>query len=640
MKKTFLDQTKETLADKPYLGLPLGIMATSELLREKFSDPLMQLSCTGLGGFYIYHILKTLTRADENAIVQTRGKHKILNWMVDNYNFTALGASSVIGCLWSGIDDSLSAFFQGAGYSSLAFSVAGNLLKESINTKRENSLSIRKDIIPLGLALGYCISQLEYEINKGVELTEYVALHQNKTDISSSLTPVLTMASSVALLKSTGIYIGANFFCSLIPNITKRGYYFLKDKFSSLENKVRIKEKLTIESYGTQRIYDLLDLTKLYAEEEKKRETYISILGNIEQRHEENDSSDFWLRRPRKIISSLGKNDLEGKLKKAIIDLNEKKPRAIPRFRELAKENEFYEYLLAKALLIMKDEEGYQIREKIVRERIDDQDIVTLSETTNKVILFQGGFLGGGVVGKIGEKDKLEKEMQRNERFREYLARRKDLEVPHSIGIFPFKDKWIYIMDLCLGREFYSMDFIKLLDMLLILELKEGIKYEQKDYLEKIYSRISLLDKEAADLFVAGLRDKIVYLNEIPHVLDLDAHVDNFLEDKFRVLKVDNEERGYTPCTNETANLINKHQLNITKLKRLLKYQARRLNCSYEALEKAIPISLTVRTLDSFLHENRRKDHELNLLRINNIQEITDDKKINKGLIRLINSCQ
>ena len=140
MKKTFLDQTKETLADKPYLGLPLGIMATSELLREKFSDPLMQLSCTGLGGFYIYHILKTLTRADENAIVQTRGKHKILNWMVDNYNFTALGASSVIGCLWSGIDDSLSAFFQGAGYSSLAFSVAGNLLKESINTKRENSL--------------------------------------------------------------------------------------------------------------------------------------------------------------------------------------------------------------------------------------------------------------------------------------------------------------------------------------------------------------------------------------------------------------------------------------------------------------------------------------------------------------------
>jgi len=361
VKKTFLDQTKETLADKPYLGLPLGIMATSELLREKFSDPLMQLSCTGLGGFYIYHILKTLTRADENAIVQTRGKHKILNWMVDNYNFTALGASSVIGCLWSGIDDSLSAFFQGAGYSSLAFSVAGNLLKESINTKRENSLSIRKDIIPLGLALGYCISQLEYEINKGVELTEYVALHQNKTDISSSLTPVLTMASSVALLKSTGIYIGANFFCSLIPNITKRGYYFLKDKFSSLENKVRIKEKLTIESYGTQRIYDLLDLTKLYAEEEKKRETYISILGNIEQRHEENDSSDFWLRRPRKIISSLGKNDLEGKLKKAIIDLNEKKPRAIPRFRELAKENEFYEYLLAKALLIMKDEEGYQI---------------------------------------------------------------------------------------------------------------------------------------------------------------------------------------------------------------------------------------------------------------------------------------
>ncbi|HLD10624.1 MAG TPA: hypothetical protein VJB89_00960 [Candidatus Nanoarchaeia archaeon] len=639
-KQELIDRTWKFISRNPYVSLPACIMASASALDIlDIKNPLLELYTLGLSSFLGYHLVKTVSQ--EKHLLERRGQHQIINWLIDHYNISAL-AGGVVGGLVEASktygERRIPNFIYGMGETTFVLSMLGRYVYESEKIKRER-IELVNDIIPKGI--GFLINL--YLIKRGIfeARDENYFSRANLDETIQIRAPKARLFSEISHSLREGLfyYTALQASCTIGSHVIKRVFFNFRKRGAGLEEKVRIQEELVKESAGTQRVYDLIGLARLQTNETQRNEIYRTALKEIQQRKNQSHYMDMWLRRTRGLIKRFGANDIE----KGIIKLTNGDiyggVRDISKASEKEPNNLMKKYLLSKALIISGDLSGFEIRERIVKELLEREKYFLKKDSKNQVVLMQGVVLGGDLIGKIGEENSLLKEMERNDRFKHLLKNRSDLDVPESIGIFDFMDKKVYVMDLALGGEFDCRNLLRLVELASILHKGCGFFSEKREDLMEIYRRIFYIDLAAAELLFLGLlqEQNRLYGHQI---LDLDCHTKNFLMDEtHNLIKVDNEDRGNTYVSHELANIFNDKPLKLSELEKGVEMQSRILELDKDVLSNALPISFIIRTARAFPSIRQKGDSRLNETRLRNCLMLNTNRKIRKGLEILIKCC-
>lgn len=626
-----LERVVNFIERNPYVMLPFTTVASAmafDALDANVDNPILNLYNVGLGGFLGYHSIKTVHQ--EKGVLKTRGEHPVINWLIDHYNITALAGGVVGGLVEASKSDrySTSNFIYGMGKTTLMLSALGRYVHESEKTKREK-IDLVNDIIPKGLGALVAL----YLIGERILDTDYFTRASLDKTIQIR-DPVAKTFSGVvnALEESLMIYAALQASCTVGSHVVKRSIKGVKKQFSSLEEKVRIQEELVRESAGTQRVYDLIGLGRLTGDVG----VYRTALKEIQQRKDQRHYMDMWLRRTRSFIKKIGANRIE----KGIIKLANGDIYGgvgdISKASEEDPENLMKRYLLAKALIIDNDPRGLSLREEIVKKILEKEDVELKRGSKNQVLLIRGGVLGGDLIGKIGEESSLIDERYYNDRFRHLLRHRSDLDAPESVGIFDYKGKKMYVMDLALGEQCDGRNLLRLVELASILHKDCGFFSGEREDLKEVFNRLRSIDPDAADLILNGLLDEQHKLYG-DRIVDLDCHRLNYLMDGTRnLIKVDNENRGHTYPSHELANIFLDSPLSLEQLKKGAEMQSRILGVDKEILMDALPVSFVIRTSRAFPSIRERGEYERNRIRLKNCLKLNQNREIEKGLARLI----